>query len=393
MRKIFTILFATFLLFSGAKDTFAQDKRIAVGIGGGISRGINEGRQEDRGFGPLFGAYVLYINGFGDQLTPEFAFTYQSNGTDRTDGFSQYKNTQILPELRMRYSFLTPEHTFNPYLAIGIGANIYSVSEIPTNADPDYSDNGVALSVPVLVGFTYDFSDNWGLDFNFGLGLSTTDNLNPVYDDWADGNWNGRVGIHYTVAKFKKDSDGDGLSDEYEKEIGTDPMNPDTDDDGLLDGEEVNEYKTDPLDPDTDGGGIKDGVEVNNGADPLDPDDDILSIPVGGKLILRNIEFATNKADISPKSERILGFVLKAMQSRPEMELKIVGHTDNSGNRDYNIKLSKDRAESVKKWLVSKGINEARLTTDGKGPDEPIVPNDTPANMQKNRRVEFYRAK
>ncbi len=393
MKKIITLFLASFLLLSWADDTFAQDKRIAVGIGGGISRGINEGRQEDRTFGPLFGAYVLYINGLGDYLTPEFAFTYLGNGTDRTDGFSQYETTQIIPELRVRYSFFDPGTTFNPYLALGIGANIFSVSELPTNRDPESSDNGFAMSIPILAGFTYDLSNSWGLDFNFGLGLSTTDDFNPVYDDWADGNWNGRLGIHYTVAVIKRDSDGDGLTDEYEKEIGTNPNNPDTDDDGLLDGEEVNKYKTDPLDPDTDGGGIIDGIEVNNGADPLDADDDILSIPVGGKLILRNIEFATSKADITNKSERILGFVLKALQSRPEMELKIVGHTDNSGSRDFNMQLSKDRAAAVKTWLVKKGIDGTRLTTDGKGPDEPIVPNNSPENMQKNRRVEFFRAK
>ncbi len=393
MKKTAILILAIFLVFGAIIDSSAQDKKFAVGIGGGISRGINEGRQEDRQIGPLFGAYLLYINGFGDHWTPEFSFSYLSNGTQRTDGFSQYKNSELLPELTMRFTFFDPEDAFNMYLLAGLGLNIYNVSEIPTNADPEYSDNGMALSIPVALGFIYAFSEDWGLDFNIGVGFSGTDNLNPVYDDVADANYRMRVGIHYTVAKFEKDSDDDGLSDEYEKSIGTDPFNPDTDDDGLLDGEEVLEYKTDPLDPDTDDGGIKDGVEVINGADPLDADDDILSIPVGGKLILKNIEFATDKSDITPKSERILGFVLKALKARPEMELKIIGHTDNTGSREHNLELSQQRADAVKAWLVNKGIDPARLTTEGKGPDEPIVPNDTPENRRKNRRVEFLRAK
>ena len=65
------------------------------------------------------------------------------------------------------------------------------------------------------------------------------------------------------------DSDGDGLSDEEELLLGTDPYNPDTDGDGLTDYEEVRIYGTDPLNPDTDGDGYLDGEEVLSGHDPL----------------------------------------------------------------------------------------------------------------------------
>jgi len=70
------------------------------------------------------------------------------------------------------------------------------------------------------------------------------------------------------------DSDGDGLTDAFENQIGTDPANPDTDGDGLGDGEEVLQIGTDPLNQDTDGGGVPDGDEVGQGTDPLDPADD-----------------------------------------------------------------------------------------------------------------------
>lgn len=76
------------------------------------------------------------------------------------------------------------------------------------------------------------------------------------------------------------DSDNDGLTDEQEKKLGTDPHNPDTDGDGLFDGEEVNVYHTDPLNPDTDGDGYKDGVEVKNGFDPKGPGK-LIRIPAG----------------------------------------------------------------------------------------------------------------
>ncbi len=76
------------------------------------------------------------------------------------------------------------------------------------------------------------------------------------------------------------DSDNDGLTDAEEKTLGTDPFNPDTDGDGLFDGEEVKVYKTDPLNPDTDGDGFKDGAEVKAGYDPKGPGK-LIRIPAG----------------------------------------------------------------------------------------------------------------
>lgn len=380
------------ILVAVTNKTTPQDKSLDVGIGAGLTRGINEAVSSERKLGPLFGAYVLYNHGLMENLTPEFAVSYFTNSSNE-GVYSGYESSYIPIELRLRYSFL--ESSFRPYVFAGLGITLYDNTSNNQEPGPDAEAelSGTTLSIPIGVGFTYDLTDKLGLDFNFYPNLTLTDNLNADWDDINDANWVARIGLHYKVATFEKDSDGDGLSDRYEKEIGTDPLNPDTDGDGLTDGEEVLKYKTDPLNPDTDGGGIMDGVEVKFGNDPLDADDDILSVPVGGKLILRGIEFETSKDVITKKSDRILGFALRALQSRPEMELLIVGHTDNTGSRDFNMELSQKRADAVKAWLVNKGIDAARLTTTGKGPDEPIVPNTTPENLQKNRRVEFIRNK
>lgn len=74
------------------------------------------------------------------------------------------------------------------------------------------------------------------------------------------------------------DTDADGLTDDEEIVLGTDPTIADTDGDGLTDGEEVNTYGTDPLNPDTDGGSISDGQEIIDGTDPLDALDDLVII-------------------------------------------------------------------------------------------------------------------
>lgn len=81
------------------------------------------------------------------------------------------------------------------------------------------------------------------------------------------------IGLQSKLDKiYQTDKDFDGLTDEEEKKLGTDPLNPDTDGDGLLDGSEVKKFKTNPLNPDTDGDGMKDGEEVLRGRDPLKKD-------------------------------------------------------------------------------------------------------------------------
>jgi OOP family OmpA-OmpF porin len=71
------------------------------------------------------------------------------------------------------------------------------------------------------------------------------------------------------------------------------------------------------------------------------------------------------------------------------LSLKLAGHTDSQGSDAYNMKLSKDRAESVKAYLVSKGVNPSRVEATGYGEAQPIDTNSTERGRQNNRRVEF----
>ena len=72
-----------------------------------------------------------------------------------------------------------------------------------------------------------------------------------------------------------------------------------------------------------------------------------------------------------------------------DVNLEISGHTDSDGSRELNVELARGRAESVRSYMVGKGIAESRLVTRGAGPDEPIAPNDTSKNKALNRRIEF----
>ena len=104
----------------------------------------------------------------------------------------------------------------------------------------------------------------------------------------------------------------------------------------------------------------------------------------------RQISFATGSDEILPNSEPILHEVADALLRNPNIELvEIQGHTDNSGDRQLNMRLSQRRAEAVQRWLVQHGVESMRLMAKGYGPTRPVVPNITQQNRARNRRVQF----
>ncbi len=237
-----------------------------------------------------------------------------------------------------------------------------------------------------------------------GDGLSDGDEVLKFHTDplkWdtdGDGLSDGdEAHVHHTDP-FRADTDADGLADGAEIiTYHTDPLKMDTDGDLLSDGDEVLKYHTDPLKFDTDGGGIGDGAEIAQGTNPLDKNDDhptVVQQPKLGETIsLEGIEFKTGSAEILPSSTQTLEKVFATLNSYANIEVEIHGHTDNVGTRAKNIKLSEERAESVKSFLTGKGINPGRITTKGFGPDSPLAPNTTESGRQKNRRIEFVRTK
>ena len=111
-----------------------------------------------------------------------------------------------------------------------------------------------------------------------------------------------------------------------------------------------------------------------------------------GKLVTYGITFDLNKSDIKPESYGTLKSIADVLKENPGVSVKITGHTDSDGDDAMNLDLSKRRAESVKKELISKfGIEASRMDTEGAGETKPVAPNDTPANKAMNRRVEFIK--
>lgn len=178
-----------------------------------------------------------------------------------------------------------------------------------------------------------------------------------------------------------KDSDGDGIADDKDKCLETKgdlpdgcPANGDSDDDGILDSNDK----------------CPNEAESPNGYEDTDGCPDELPIDVKKFTgILRGIEFDREKASLSASSLAALDKSAQVLADHPSLRVLITGHTDNTGGLEKNLQLSKARAEAVKAYFVSKGIDPTRIETRGAGSDEPLDSNATAAGRQSNRRIEL----
>lgn len=166
---------------------------------------------------------------------------------------------------------------WNPYLYAGIGIANYHVNDPVLPETPLDGYTGWSGIVPVGLGLQVrtNHDASFALDVNVGASIFLSDEPDGVLDGKKPMFFSFSFGFEYLVDHGGVDSDGDGLTDVFEKQLGTDPNNVDSDGDGLKDGAEVRTHRTDPMNPDSDGDGLKDGAEVATyHTNPLNPDTD-----------------------------------------------------------------------------------------------------------------------
>ncbi|MBU1241918.1 OmpA family protein [Myxococcota bacterium] len=200
------------------------------------------------------------------------------------------------------------------------------------------------------------------------------------------------------------DNDKDGLFDKVDK-CPDDPEDVDgfEDDDGCPEPDNDKDKICDPWV--TEKGQLEKHADLCKGVDkcPNEPetyngneDEDgcpdelkLIRVTVQKIELLEKIFFDYNKATIRTQSHALLNEVAKVLKSRPSMTVRIEGHTDDRGGSSYNMKLSRERARSVRKFLIKAGIDPSRMVAEGYGLTKPLVPNTSDANRDQNRRVEF----
>ncbi|MDQ7918031.1 OmpA family protein [Mesonia sp. MT50] len=381
-----------------------------------VSR-VTLGRYVGAGFSVQLAGSVNRIDKFGDERRDDLSY-YGADGA-------------------IRYSFknlINEEGWFDPYLGIGGGYT--------------WIDDDGQGSVNGTLGFDFWLTDNIAFNiqstYKDGLGDTDLDHFQHSAgfklafggkDTDGDGIFDKNDDCPETpgLAEFNgcPDSDGDGIQDSEDdcpNEAGLAEFNgcPDTDSDGIPDPQDdcPTEAGLKSLNgcPDADGDGIKDseddcpeeaGPASNNGCPfedrdgdgVLDKDDQCpdvagtkanngcpeVTVEVINELneYSKTILFDLNKSSIRKESYDALESISEIMDEYPSTIFHIEGHTDSQGRDAYNLKLSKERAASVKNYLIEKAnISADRVTSEGYGEAKPIATNKTAAGRQQNRRVE-----
>ena len=324
---------------------------------------------------------------------------------------------------------------FDPYL--GVGGGYTFVGDRPSFGTANgtvglklwLSDN---INLNLSTTYKHAFEDRYikhmqhtaGIGFAFGGTDTDGDGIFDKDDECPD-----TPGIK----EFNgcPDTDGDGIKDSEDacpEVAGLPEFNgcPDTDGDGIADPNDEcpNEAGLVALNgcPDADGDGVKDSLDkCPNEAGPaendgcpyedqdndgvLDKDDECPTVPgtvenngcpeVTVEILeeinvqVRTVLFDLNKATIRPESYETLNAVAETMKEFPNTRFLIEGHTDSQGSDAYNMKLSKERAASVKDYLIKQGLPANRLSSEGFGETRPVASNATAAGRQQNRRVEI----
>ncbi len=135
----------------------------------------------------------------------------------------------------------------------------------------------------------------------------------------------------------------------------------------------------------------KNGFDLPGGFGIITPEEIKTQLDTTGRATANGIQFDFESTALKPSSRPALEAILSYLQDNPATRILLEGHTDNSGDAAYNMLLSRQRAESVKNWLVNGGINDGRIETVGRGETQPIADNGTEAGMAANRRVDIVK--
>jgi len=266
MQRLLLASILCVLIVLLAFPTYGQFKDL--GPGWGISAGATFGAMDVTQDKPQFLGRAFFRYPITGYLQGELGAAYGQLGGPT------YKTDIIPADFRLLLSPFSLKG-WNPYLYAGVGALHYKVTKFPPEQTAGAKVNNWTAVIPAGAGLQIALKEGLFLEFSGGYNYAMTKGLNAVTPTKDDAYWHAVGGLTFQGESGSADPDNDGLTNDEEKQFGTDKHNADTDGDGLKDGDEVKKYNTSPTKADTDGDGLKDGEEVLTYlTDPLKADTD-----------------------------------------------------------------------------------------------------------------------
>lgn len=386
---------------TGGKNDFSNSE-LGAGYGGYLKKQLthNFGLQGD-----FFRGTLKADNTTG---TPPTATPFKSFETEIKWGGTLSAVYNIASfNIISRQSFVTP------YISAGAGLMGYrptTTSQANVEANLNDGENIHELVVPVAAGLKFMVARGVNIDLGYKMNFVDGDNLDGYNRGVANDKFSyGYAGLEFALGNKAKPqlafaNPAAILEKNYVAKY--DALKADLE--ASKNNEEVSmlKDKVSKLTSDADGDGVSDfydkcpdtrqGIAVDGSGCPLPVT--VIQKPVtyiisdeDKKVVadaIKNLEFDLAKATIRSTSFSTLDKVANLIISK-NLSLKLAGHTDSQGSDAYNMKLSKERAESVKAYIVSKGANASRIEATGYGETQPIDTNATETGRQNNRRVEF----
>lgn len=429
--KKFTFIFLALFVAVGVSFAQNSDNKWAIGLGPGLYQNLE---KNELGFLGEF-----YISRY---LSPSFDLMLKQDMGFNDDG-TDFGNTLL--NLRFKFnngSILSENASVQPYLFAGPG---YMMDNLKEGVN---FDAGIGSKFPLSDNVSLYLEAGYikGIDGTRHINNVLTDvvddhikvsgivefALGKAKDSDGDGVPDRKdlcpdtpPGVQVDEDGCPLDRDGDGVpdyQDDCPDEPGSPQLNgcPDRDGDGIADKDDdcpdVPGLAKFNGCPDTDEDGVPDpkdkcpdtpkGCPVDEDGCPLDSDGDGVidcedkcptepgpasnqGCPDWQTLEIPNILFDFDKSTLRPEGMEELDKLVGQLQSSKEYEIEVGGHADSIGTDEYNMGLSERRAQAVVKYLLSKGINNAYVSSNYYGESDPEVPNTSPSNRQLNRRVEF----
>ena len=443
MNKIFTKTVLVSSLLGLTISAFAQNKSsdttqrfqkksfrtLSIGLNGGMlthytpfngpSNGDFRTPEEKLGYGgyikeqilPGFGIQADFmagkVNGFRANSLPTGSNAQENSSFEsRIDWSAALSGNFTVANLSLNKK----RNLLSPYLTAGAGymSSSANVRNTPDGANTNYEKHWF---VPVGAGFKIGLSNVVSIDLGYTVYFMKTNNFDGVQSGLNDRFSYAHAGLEFSLGKKHSPqlqnysalaalreqtaTETAQLRAQLSSQAATAEQNR------LADQQQ---YAKDMGDDDSDGVANKfdkcPGTPANT---PVDGSGCPLKVPapvVTERVIIteadrkvvgdaiKNLEFDLGKATIKEKSYETLNRVAGLLVQK-NFSLKLAGHTDNTGSATINQKLSKDRAEAIKAYLVAQGANASRIEATGYGSTQPIATNKTAAGRQQNRRVEF----